>query len=279
MHVGYDLVIYLTIFIILSVIQTTLIEPKNEIDHAMHLFEGKLPDLEILEGQEPVDAVLLWGKKAAKDHHPIVREPIYWDVLDKVCAEIKHTQCKRRRAWAYISMGSMTVHGVVYNIDYYDSSVDPSAQSLCRRSMKCAERTAIEICERIVPALPTCASDLAKHIDTQLEEFEKKRIESKDTYIKLGLEMDAPQADLYPAMSSKVRVRGMNVSPFQRVDNGTAVYPKWDTHTNEAYSVMDAYIKVKDEESREWNDKPCTPYFGGALCAKTDKDGNMKIEV
>ena len=92
--------------------------------------------------------------------------------------------------------------------------------------------------------------------------------------------MDAPQADLYPAMSFKVRhSRGMNVSPFQRVDNCTAVYPKWDTHTNEAYSAMDAYIKVKDEESREWNDKPCTPYFGGALCAKTDKDGNMKIEV
>ena len=94
LHIGYDLVIYFAIFIILSIIQTTLIEPKNEIDHAMHLFEGKLPDLVILEGQEPVDAVLLWGKAAAKDHHPIVREPIYWDVLDKVCAEIKHTQCR-----------------------------------------------------------------------------------------------------------------------------------------------------------------------------------------
>jgi hypothetical protein len=27
------------------------------------------------------------------------------------------------------------------------------------------------------------------------------------------------------------------------------------------------------------NDKPCTPYFNGALCAKYDKEGNMKIEV
>ena len=69
------------------------------------------------------------------------------------------------------------------------------------------------------------------------------------------------------------------MSPFRRVDNGTLAFDTWSKETIEAHTAIDTFQKIKDSESREWNDKPCVPYFGGALCAKTDKDGNMMIEV
>jgi len=91
--------------------------------------------------------------------------------------------------------------------------------------------------------------------------------------------MDATALDLFERMKYIVRSRGMNLSPFSRIDNGTEVYKKWDMNSNEAFAARDAYHKVRNDETRKWNDKPCTPYFGGSLCAKLDKDGNMIIET
>ena len=124
-----------------------------------------------------------------------------------------------------------------------------------------------------------CYNDIYLHIEKQLRQNEENRVDSKDAYKKLGLEMDAPGHELFEKMSLVVRHFGQNLPPFQRVDNGSSpIYYKWDVNTNKAYAVRDAFHKIKDPESREWNDKPCEPMFGGALCAKTDKDGNMKIE-
>jgi hypothetical protein len=75
----------------------------------------------------------------------------------------------------------------------------------------------------------------------------------KDTYTKLVLEMDAPQRELWLALGRAVRTRCMNMAPFIRVDNGTAVHGENDILTLEAFKAMDAYNKVKDKESREWN--------------------------
>ena len=282
-HVGHRVVFHIFAFLAASLSHAILIEPKNEIDKLMHIHEGKLPKLQILEGQEPVDAILMWGKIAAKDHHPIVREPIYWDLLEKTCAEIKGVKCKRRRSWEYIDMGEITVHGMKHKIDFFNPSVDPKARKLCQRTMgggnRCVERSASSICQRIFPPLQNCVDDLTKHISDQLEEFEAKRLDKKDSYTKLGLEMDAPHKELFSVAAAMVRSRGMNISPFKRVDNGTRTHERWDIHTTEAHHVLDTHKKIEDLESREWNDKPCTPYFGGALCAKNDKDGNMIIEV
>ena len=123
-------------------------------------------------------------------------------------------------------------------------------------------------------------SQIAAHMSGQLKDYDKGRLDSKDTYRKLNVEMDAPDKELFPALSAVVRSRQVNLAPFARVDNGTAAtYDSWDRHTLEAWAAIDAFAKVKDPESREWNDKPCEPLFGGALCAKQDKDGNLMIEV
>lgn len=283
-HFGYSIFLSLTLLLMLSLIQAILIEPKTQIDQAMHILEGKMPDLVIYENEEPADAVLRWGKLAAKSHHPVVREKIYWDVLGKVCDDIKHAKCLRKRAWEYIDAGMMTVNNQAYKIDFYNSQVDPEGMKKCKKKSNdgvdaCIFKTAEAICASIYPHVFNCVMDISKHISSQVQVFNQRRFETKDAYIKLELEMDAPQKDIWLAMGRIVRKRGINISPFRRIDNGTAVYGPNDITTIQAYKAIDAYNKIKDKESREWNDKPCTPYFGGALCGKTDKDGNMIIEV
>lgn len=282
-HIGHKIVAYVTILIVVALSQAIFIEPKGDIDQAMHLHEGRLPDIIVLENQEPVDVILKWGRLASKDHHPLVREPIYWDILAKVCSEIHQFQCKRLRAWEYIDMGSITISGQTHKIDYYNPEVEPIGRKICKFNGTvnvCIEKTAIMICSRIYPRFPQCLSDIMNHISTQMQEHEKRRLNQKDTYVKLGLEMDAPDKELFPRMAEIARKRGMNIVPYNTVGNKSApIYHDWDTNTHEAYAARDAFHKVRDIESREWNDKPCTPYFGGALCAKNDKDGNMIIEV
>ena len=282
LHIGYEVVIYIYIFLLFCFLETKFIEPSNDIDRLMHIHEGRLPDLRILEEEEPVDAILLWGKRAAKDHHPIVREKIYWDILEKTCIEIQGVTCKRKRAWEYIDMGQITAHGNIHKIDYFNPSVDPNSVGLCGNKLSdenlCVSKKAQKICRRIFPPLQNCVVDLATHISNQLREYGTKHLGSKDSYVRLRLEMDAPHQELFPTAAAMILDRGMNLSPFKRFGNETIPH-RWEKNTTEAYQIMDTHIKVKDGESREWNDKPCTPYFGGALCAKTDKDGNMMIEM
>ena len=279
---------YMYVLVVCSLIHAILIEPKDEIDQAMHLHDGKLPDLIVYEGEEPADVVLRWGKLSAKDHHPIVREPIYWDMLEKICWENAHLNlCTRQRAWEVMNMGQLAVNGQTHFIEFVNPRVDRTAKDLCKpitldgdkNATTCLQKAAKDLCDRLYPNPNNCVGDMTIHMASQLEAFDEKRFDSKDTYVKLRLSMDAPDEELFYKLGGILRHRGMNLPPFSRVDNGTTTYYKWDEHFSEAFAAIDAFHKVKDPESREWNDKPCTPYFGGALCAKNDKDGNMMIEV
>jgi len=286
LHIGHKVVICTTSFIFVAITQALFIEPSNEIDQAMHLHEGKLPDLLIFEDEEPVDAILRWGELAAKSHHPIVREPIHWDVLDKVCMTIV---CRRKRAWESIDMGAMSVAGgVTHKITYVNPSVDRKSSKVCKPVLSgnlnsCIIQQAAALCRRIYPKIQLsyeCMKEITLHMKSQLDSYNSKRLDSKNTYTKLELTMDAPHEELYPKLASIVRLQNkLNLSPFSRVDNGTCSYPRWDTHTQQSFTLIDAHEKVRNHKKREWNDKPCTPYFGGALCAKTDEDGNMIIEA
>lgn len=250
------IVISAWIIILVSVLQALLVEPDTAVDIAMHIYEGKLPDLIIFEDEEPADALLKWGKLAAKDHHPIVREPIYWEILDELCNRTEILHCSRTRAWEYLSMGAMTYFGQEYPIDFYNSDVDPVARNESHPTM---QKAAAQFCERFVPPPDNCVRDITLHISAQLESTDKKRLDAKCSYKRLGLEMDAPGLELYSKAAMIARERKMNMSPFRRVDNGTASFYKWSKETSEAHTAVDTFQKVHDPESREWNDKPCVP--------------------
>ena len=58
-------------------------------------------------------------------------------------------------------------------------------------------------------------------MSSQLTNYDKGRMDSKDVYRKLNLEMDAPDRELFPALRKTVLSRQINLAPFARVDNGT----------------------------------------------------------
>ena len=286
MHSSLKVVVPIFIIGMVSILQAVLVEPDTSVDKAMHTFEGKLPDLIILEGEEPVDALLKWGKEAAKDHHPIVRENIYWELLDELCNQTESLSCERNRAWEYLDLGIMTHKGNEFAIDFYNPHVDPISRKECipfrigeEVVNTCMEEAAIDFCGYFVPPPNNCVRDITLHLASQLRITDEKRFDTKCSYKRIGLEMDAPGRELYKKVASEVMARGMNMSPFARVDNGTVSFDSWSKETVSAHTAIDTFAKIKDPEAREWNDKPCTPYFGGALCAKYDKDGNMKIEM
>ena len=286
MHSSLKVVVPIFIIVVVSILQAVLVEPNTSVDKAMHTFEGKLPDLVILEGEEPVDALLKWGKEAAKDHHPIVRENIYWELLDELCSQTESLSCGRDRAWEYLDMGIMTHMGNEFAIDFYNPHVDPISRKECTPFRigeevvdTCMEDAAKDFCGFFLPPPNNCVRDITLHLASQLRITDERRFDTKCSYKRLGLEMDAPGRELYKKTASEVIKRGMNMSPFARVDNGTVSFDSWSKETVNAHTAIDTFAKINDPEARGWNDKPCTPYFGGALCAKYDKDGNMMIEV
>ena len=281
-HPSQKIVIVVCIVFIVSALQAVLVDPDTDVDKAMHVYEGKLPDIVVLEDEEPVDALLKWGKLAAKDHHPIVREPIYVEILDELCQKTEILNCTRYRAWEFVNLGAMTYFGKEYMLDIYNPDVDPVARKKCYptmdgRASKCIEEAATKFCDRFHPPPDDCVRDISLHVADQLRAIDAKRLDAKCSYKRLGLEMDAPGFELYKKVALVALERKMNMSPFRRVDNGTVAFDKWSTETGEAHAAIDTFQKIHDPNKREWNDKPCVPYFGGALCAKTDHDGNMMI--
>jgi hypothetical protein len=197
LHPSQKIIISVGITVVVSVMQALLIEPDTEVDQAMHIYEGKLPDLIILEDEEPVDALLKWGKESAKDLcvtpnsdcQPLVREPIYWEILDELCNRTENLHCSRSRAWEFLSMGTMTYFGDDYLIDYYNPAVDPSAHNETFATM---EKAASKFCERFLPPPDNCVRDITRHIDGQIQTTDDKRLDAKCSYKRLSLEQDAP---------------------------------------------------------------------------------------
>jgi hypothetical protein len=263
-HPSQRVVVAALIVLLVSALQAVLVEPDTDIDKAMHVYEGKLPDIVILEGEEPVDALLKWGKLAAKDHHPIVREPIYVEIFDELCHKTDNLNCTRTRAWEFLNLGSMKYFGDEYPIDIYNPDVDPIARKECHPIMdgkanKCIEKAASRFCDRFDPPPEACVKDITLHIADQISAIDKKRFDAKCSYKRLGLEMDAPGFELYKKVALIALERKMNMSPFRRVDNGTVAFDKWSMEKAEAHTAIDTFQKIRDPFRREWNDKPCVP--------------------
>ena len=201
LHMAQRAYVSLWLVVLVSVMQAAFIEPDTQVDIAMHAYEGKLPDLVIHEDVEPVDALIVWAKLASKDHHPIVRESIYYEILDELCNHTETLTCTRTRAFEKLEMGKMTYFGEEYDIEYYNPSVDPVAQRNCTgisrdNADSCMEEAAVLFCSRLIPPPHNCVRDLTAHIASQVQAVDRKRLDGKETYSRLGLEMDAPGRSL-----------------------------------------------------------------------------------
>ena len=105
----------------LSFFYAWFVEPDPNIDRLMHDFLGKLPEIEIFEGQEVADAVWDWAKVGEKKHHPLLRQPLYWELIDEICdyalvQEDLKERCNRKKAHVVIDMGAITLWGMEHKI-------------------------------------------------------------------------------------------------------------------------------------------------------------------
>ena len=153
------------------------IEPDPNIDVAMHNFMGKLPDLEILEGQHVADAVWKWAKDGEKKHHPLLRQPVHWGLINEICnddnlQEDLIDKCARRKAHIVLDFGSITSWDQKHDIHFWKSPNMTFSEELERGMV---DEAAIEICDRIVPPMNNCYVDIGKHMIEQYELVESKR--------------------------------------------------------------------------------------------------------
>jgi hypothetical protein len=66
--------------------------------------------------------------------------------------------------------------------------------------------------------------------------------------------MDAQGRELYKNLASEVMNRGMNMSPFARVDNCTMSFDSWSKGIVSVHAAIDTFAKIKDPDAREWNE-------------------------
>lgn len=293
------LVLLLSPIPLLSFFSSHLIEPTPSIDSAMHAFKGSLPKLQVLEGEEAADAVWRWAKEGAKTHHPLFRQPVYYDLIDELCGISDNNRtnstfqsglgvgpglgpkgvlCTRTRAWEVLECGSLTLWGMNHEMKYLRDPSDFLNEFIEDRIPQTAE----EICERLTPPPPNCFEDISKHIMSQIEIAEEKRASEKDLYKRLSVTSDATISEIYSALRHRLNGYGVNMSPYARVDNGTVhrdQVHKWGVPYGATWAILDKVGELLDETKREWYDKPCEPVFGGAMCAKKDSQGNMMIEM
>ncbi len=262
-------------FVSTSWIYYTMVDPDPAVDQAMHEFLGKLPEIEVDEGGEVADAIWMWAKAAEKEHHPLQRKPLYWDLMDELCDELP-VHCTRRKAFDKMDFGSITLWGIEHKMFHWKDPNKTMEEEIDAGEMY---KGATKLCERLIPEPPNCVTDIEKHYKEQYKLIEGRRLDEKDLYKKIGVVSDTTAGDIYHKSGLVLRTLGFNVVPFERVDNGTKMYHRWDTRTTKGYSVLDKLGELLNDEDREWYDKPCEPVFGGAMCAKKDAKGNMMIEM
>jgi hypothetical protein len=130
----------------------------------------------VLDGQEVADAVLLWAKAAEKEHHPLLRKPIYWSLIDELCEELPH-QCSRKKAHVQMNFGSIGLWGQTHEIFHWKN---PNASMEEEVEAGLMEALAAETCDRLVPMPPNCVEDLTIHTRDQYKNVEHHRLKKKN---------------------------------------------------------------------------------------------------
>ncbi len=94
----------------------------------------------------------------------------------------------------------------------------------------------------------------------------------------LNLRRDASQREIEAAYRSlNPQFLGTNVPYAPR--NMSRPDDYWDDTSIRRHRVADAFKDLSDLEEREFWDQPCEWLFGGAMCARRDKSGGMRILV
>jgi hypothetical protein len=149
----------------------------------------------------------------------------------------------------------------VCQVDFDNPHIDPTSRKECipfRIGKEvvdtCVKEAAIEICGFFLPPPNNCIKDITLHLASLLRITDERRSTMTCSFKRLGLEMDARGRELYKNVASEVMNRGMNMSPFARVDNGMVSFDSWSKGTVSVQAAIDTFAKIKDPDARGWNE-------------------------
>ncbi|KAJ0401507.1 hypothetical protein P43SY_009367 [Pythium insidiosum] len=217
--------------------------------------DKKMGDLEVLEGQEPIDQVYAFMEK----HDLFQTAPLNTSLLEVVCNSTRVT-CARQRPRRILFSMTATYGGVSHTLQY----VQPESDWICeahphggQRCVHYVEVLSRDFCETHMEDWAGCEARILEALRSQLEAYEERMWRGKDLYAKLGLVKDASKEEIDMAYNRLVK----------RFNNETEPY-KYE-------KLQEAYRTLSDPEEKYYYDLPCMKFFG--LCGKRKKDGSISI--
>ncbi|KAF1331994.1 Dnaj domain, partial [Globisporangium splendens] len=216
----------------------------------------KMGDLEILEGQEPIDMVYAFLEK----HDLFQTEPLNTTLLEVVCNSTARVTCSRMRPRRILFSMQATYAGIQHTLQYVRPESDWICEQQPQGGQKCVHYVEIltkQFCATHMFEWSGCESRILDALRTQLEAYETAMWRGKDLYAKLGLVKSATREEIDAAYNTLVK----------RFNN--------ETETYKCEKLQEAYETLSDPEEKYFYDLPCFKFFG--LCGKKKKDGSISI--
>lgn len=216
--------------------------------------DKKMGDVEILEGQEPVDVVYAFMEK----HDLFQTEPLNTSLLELVCNSTR-VECSRMAPRRTLFSMQATYYGIPHTLEYVQPESDWQCEQLPSGGQQCVHY--VEVLSRAFCATHMfdwhgCEARILEALRSSLAAYEEGVWRSKNLYAKLGLVRSASREQIDAAYNTLVKRFNNETQP--------AKYEK----------LRDAYRVLSDPEEKYFYDLPCVKLFG-CLCGKRQKDGGI----
>lgn len=216
--------------------------------------DKKMGDVEILEGQEPVDVVYAFMEK----HDLFQTEPLNTSLLELVCNSTR-IECTRKAPRRTLFSMQATYYGISHTLEYVQPESDWQCEQLPNGGQQCVHYVEVlsrEFCATHMFDWHGCEARILEALRSQLAFYEEGVWRSKSLYAKLGLVRSATREQIDAAYNTLVKRFNNETQP--------AKYEK----------LRDAYRVLSDPEEKYFYDLPCVKLFG-CLCGKRQKDGGI----
>lgn len=216
--------------------------------------DKKLGDVEVHEGQEPVDVVYAFMEK----HDLFQTEPLNTTLVPLVCNNTRVT-CTRMQPRRVLFSMQATYHGIPHTIEYVKPESDWVCEPQQHGGQKCVHNMEIQardFCRIHMFDWLGCEARILEALHAQLEAYDDYIWRSKNHYAKLGLVRSASRAEIDAAYNTLVKRYNNESEPHK--------YAK----------LQDAYRVLSDPEEKYFYDMPCVKLFG-CLCGKRQRDGGI----
>jgi hypothetical protein len=214
-------------------------------------------NVEVFEGQEPIDAVYAFCKKK--------------DLIDNMPTIFAHTcnatdriHCARTTPREILFTLNPTWYGISHKLEYDSPEDEWHCEDVGKgKGTRCEHhslRVARKFCSMYMPTWDKCESMIVAALEERLRVFNKCMWKSLDHYAHLNLPKSADNATIIRRFNELAK------SLPNATEDEQAAHRK----------IRSAHDTLTDKTLRMFYDQPCQPVFG-SLCGKKTADGGMSV--